>query len=144
MSEFYIIFKAIHIVAVISWMAALLYLPRLFVYHSEQRENIHFRKVIEVQEKNLYYTIGYPAMILTVASGILMLIPNLELFKSGGWLHVKLMFVLLLIVFHFYCGFYRKTLLLGKYKSSRFFRIFNEIPTLLMIGIVIMVVIRPF
>ncbi|RDU71341.1 protoporphyrinogen oxidase HemJ [Helicobacter aurati] len=142
--EFYDVFKAIHIIAVISWMAALLYLPRLFVYHVREKSNQPFKKVVEVQERRLYYGIGYPAMLLTIISGTLMLTADLHLFSTGGWLHAKLTFVALLIIFHFFCGFYRKALLSNNYKSTLFFRVFNEIPTLLMIGIVIMAVVKPF
>ncbi|STQ86344.1 protoporphyrinogen oxidase HemJ [Helicobacter muridarum] len=144
MIEFYGAFKALHIIAVISWMAALLYLPRLFVYHSEQKDNIQFKQVVQIQEKRLYYGIGYPGMLLSIISGILMILSNPHLFASGGWLHAKLTFALLLIIFHFACGFYRRALMLDNYKSARFFRFFNEIPTLLMIGIVIMAVVKPF
>ena len=144
MLEFYDVFRAVHVISIIAWMATLLYLPRLFVYHAEQRDNSAFKEVVEVQEKRLYYGIGHPAMLMAIVSGSLMIIATPELFKSGGWLHVKLSCVVLLIIFHFFCGFYRKSLSRGDYKSAGFFRIFNEIPTVLMIAIVIMAIVKPF
>ncbi|MWV60904.1 protoporphyrinogen oxidase HemJ [Helicobacter saguini] len=144
MAEFYTAFKAFHIISIITWMAALFYLPRLFVYHAQQYENADFTRVAAVQEKKLYYYIGYPAMICSLLSGVLLIASNPYIFKSGGWLHAKLLFVGFLFIFHFACGFYRKRLLLSCYKSEKFFRIFNEIPTLLMIAIVIFAVCKPF
>ncbi|RDU62700.1 protoporphyrinogen oxidase HemJ [Helicobacter didelphidarum] len=140
LTESYNGFKAFHIISVITWMAALFYLPRLFVYHAQQYNNKSFTDIVEIQEKKLYYYIGYPAMIATFISGILLLFIT----PMGAWLHAKLTLVALLFVFHFACGFYRKKLIVSLYKSEIFFRFFNEVPTLLMIGIVIFAVVKPF
>ncbi len=136
--------KVFHVVSIITWMAMLFYLPRLFVYHAQQYDNVAFRKVVAIQEKKLYYFIGYPAMIAVLISGSLITLSIPGIMKSGGWIHAKFTLVLLLIVYHFCCGFYRKKLLHSCYKSERFFRFFNEIPTLLMIAIVYLVIIKPF
>ena len=144
MNDFYLELKAVHIMSIIAWMSCLFYLPRLFIYHVQQYTNIHFKKVVEIQERRLYYYIGYPAMLMSFASGAAIIMSNLEIFKSGGWIHIKLMLVVFMFIFHFLCGFYRKKLLNECYKSEKFFRIFNEIPTLLMIGIVFFAVTKPF
>ena len=143
MAEYYLAFKAFHIISIITWMASLFYLPRLFVYHAQQYDNADFKKVVEIQEQKLYYYIGYPAMVASLVSGVLLILSFDSIFKSG-WFHAKLLFVALLFLFHFTCGFYRKKMLSSRYKSERFFRIFNELPTLLMIAIVILAVTKPF
>lgn len=144
LAEYYLYLKVFHIVSIITWMAMLFYLPRLFVYHAEQYENAGFRSVVELQEKRLYYAIGYPAMIAVLVSGSLITLALPGIMTSGGWIHAKFTLVLLLLVYHFLCGFYRKKLLESCYKSGRFFRIFNEIPTLSMLIIVYLVVLKPF
>lgn len=142
--ECYDYFKVFHIVSIIVWMAVLFYLPRLFVYHAQQYKNIEFKSVVELQEKKLYYNIGYPAMFAVLISGSLIIISNPDIMKTGNWIHVKFSIVLLLLLYHFICGFCRKKLLTSCYKSERFFRIFNEFPTLCVIIIVYLVVIKPF
>ncbi|TLD83346.1 protoporphyrinogen oxidase HemJ [Helicobacter trogontum] len=144
LQDYYDYIKVFHIASVITWMAMLFYLPRLFVYHAEQYNNVAFRNVVELQEKRLYYAIGYPAMIAVLISGSLITLAVPGIMKSGGWIHAKFTLVLLLLVYHFCCGFYRKKLLESCYKSGRFFRIFNEIPTLFMLIIVYLVVLKPF
>lgn len=137
-------FKTLHIVSVIAWMAALFYMPRLFVYHAQQYDNIGFRQVVVVQEQKLYYYIAYPAMIVVLISGSLLVLCQPGIMRSGGWIHAKFTLVMLLLFYHFCCGFYRKKMLQTCYKSERFFRIFNEVPTLLAILIVFLVVVKPF
>ncbi|MDY5950234.1 MAG: protoporphyrinogen oxidase HemJ [Helicobacter sp.] len=144
LAEYYLYIKVFHIVSIITWMAMLFYLPRLFVYHAEQYENAGFRSVVELQEKRLYYVIGYPAMIAVLVSGSLITLALPGIMQSGGWIHAKFTLVLLLLVYHFLCGFYRKKLLVSCCKSGRFFRIFNEIPTLFMVIIVYLVVVKSF
>ena len=130
--------------SVLSWMAMMFYLPRLFVYHAENRENKGFCEVVKIQEFKLYRYIGNPAMMATVASGIAMIALNSSIL-SEGWLHAKLFFLLLLLGYHHECGRYVKMFNNdGCLKSGKFFRYFNEIPTILMIGIVIFVVVKPF
>ncbi len=139
----YLWIKAFHIISVISWMAMLFYLPRLFVYHAENRDNEGFVKVVKIQERKLYYFIGVPAFWASVITGSLLIYLNPSLFKQG-WLHIKLLAVLFLIIYHFSLRYF-----LLKFekdecrKSGRFFRIYNEIPTILMIVIVIMAVVKP-
>jgi len=136
---------AFHVMSFISWMAMLFYQPRLFVYHSENRDNEGFVKVVQRQEYILNKAIGVPAMWATILSGSTMLYLNPGIFQSGGWMHAKLVFVVLLVAYHFSLERLRKKLAENPhYKSGKWFRFYNEVPTLLMIGIVIMVVIKPF
>ena len=136
---------AFHVMSVISWMAMLFYLPRLFIYHVEYTDNgSAFTDVIKIQEEKLWRIIGQPAMIASLLSGLLMIFLNPALFHSGIWLHIKLTAVTLLILYHLSLNHYRKQLAQGSCtKSGKFFRFYNEVPTLLMIVIVIMVVVRP-
>jgi putative membrane protein len=126
-------------------MAALFYLPRLFVYHAEHRNTIGFVDVSKIMQRKLYYFIGVPAFWATLLSGLWLIYLNPTLFQTGGWLHAKLTFAFLLIIFFFYLGVLRKRLHADDCeKSGKFFRIINEIPTVLMIGIVAMVIVKPF
>jgi putative membrane protein len=143
--QYYNWILAFHVMSFISWMAMLFYQPRLYVYHKEHEANgACFTDVIKIQEEKLYSFIGVPAMWATVISGVVMIYLNPELFKSGVWLHVKLTAVVLLIAYHFTLGYFKKRLKEGTCtKSGKFFRAYNEVPTLLMIVIVIMVVVKP-
>jgi len=142
--EYYNWILAFHVMSFISWMAMLFYLPRLYVYHMEFKDNYDYVEVVKIQEKKLYTFIGVPAFWATLISGLSMIFINPDLFKSGIWLHIKLTAVALLIVYHFSLGYFRKKLLKDECtKSGKFFRVYNEIPTILMIVIVIMVVIKP-
>lgn len=132
-----------HVISFISWFAVLFYLPRLFVYHAENRENEGFVKVVKIQERKLFQYIGVPSMWATLLSGAGLI--YLGGWMSAPWLHVKLLFVLLLIGNFYSMNFYRKQLLHDRCtKSGKFFRIYNEVPTLLMLIIVAMVVLKPF
>jgi putative membrane protein len=143
--DYYLWIKAFHVMSVLSWMAMLFYLPRLFVYHAEHKENSGFVEVAKIQEHKLFYYIGHPAMIATVASGLAMMYLNPAMFHSGGWLHAKLTFAVLMIAYHYDCKRHLKALKEDRSeKSGKFFRVYNEIPTLLMIGIVIFVIVKPF
>jgi putative membrane protein len=136
---------AFHVMSFVSWMAMLFYLPRLFIYHREHADIKAFTDIVEIQEYKLFKYIGVPAMWATVLSGATMLYLNSGIFSSGGWMHVKLFFVALLIAYHFSLEYLRKKLIEDPhYKTGKWFRIYNEVPTLLMIGIVIMVVVKPF
>ena len=139
----YLLFKSLHLIAVISWMAGLLYLPRIFVYHSEA-EHESQKKIFKVMERKLYNYIMMPAMILSWIFG-LALIGSIGFDQlSNKWLILKLSFVVILTAYHFFLG-----RCLNKFKadenkySSKFFRIFNEIPTILLILIVFTVVFKP-
>jgi len=136
---------AFHVMSFVSWMAMLFYLPRLFIYHRENADTKAFTDIVEVQEYKLFKYIGVPAMWATILSGATMLYLNSDIFSSGGWMHVKLFFVAFLIAYHISLGKIRVIMIDNPhYKSSKWFRVYNEVPTLLMIVIVIMVVVKPF
>jgi putative membrane protein len=136
---------AFHVMSFVSWMAMLFYLPRLFIYHRENADTKAFTDIVEIQEYKLFKYIGVPAMWATVLSGATMLYLNSGIFQSGGWMHAKLLFVAFLIGYHIALGKIRTIMETNPhFKSSKWLRVFNEAPTLLMIGIVIMVVVKPF
>jgi putative membrane protein len=136
---------AFHVMSFTSWMAMLFYLPRLFIYHREHADNVAFGEVVKIQEYKLYTYIGVPAMWATIISGGAMLYLNPGIFQSGGWMHSKLLFLVFLIAYSFSLNSIRKKLIDNpEYKSGKYFRFYNEVPTLLMIVIVIMVIVKPF
>jgi len=140
----YLLFKSLHLIAVISWMAGLLYLPRIFVYHLENFEKKQTAEVFEIMEKRLFNYIMRPAMVLSWLLGIvLILIIGFETF-SLLWLQIKFILVLLLTIYNEYLGKCVKLLKLGENKkTSRFYRIINEIPTIMLIFIVFVVIFKP-
>ncbi len=141
----YLWLKAFHVISVIAWMAVLFYLPRLFVYHAENKDNKEFVKVVKVMEYKLHKFIGIPSFWATVLSGLALIALNPEIFKTGGWIHVKLTAAVLLIGYYIHLAVIRRKLENDQCeKSGKFFRMYNEIPTILMIIIVIMVIVRPF
>jgi len=140
----YFFFKSLHLIAVISWMAGLLYLPRIFVYHVENYEKTEATEIFKIMEKKLYFYIMFPAMILSWVFGLILI--SLIDFSSLAflWLQLKLILVLLLSFYHFYLGSCLKDLSIDKNtKSSNFFRIINEIPTILLIIIIFIVIYKP-
>ncbi|BCD67334.1 protoporphyrinogen oxidase HemJ [Nitratiruptor sp. YY09-18] len=142
--EYYLWIKAFHVISIISWMAMLFYLPRLFVYHAEHQNNAGFVEIVKIQEHKLYYFIGVPAFWASILSGGAMIALNPSLFQSGIWLHIKLTAALLLIIYHFSLRYFLKQFANDQCtKSGKFFRFYNEVPTLLMIIIVIMAVVKP-
>ncbi len=142
--EYYNWILAFHVMSFMSWMAMLFYQPRLYVYHREHADNEGFVEVVKIQENKLYNFIGVPAMWATIFSGTAMIALNPALFQSGMWLHIKLTAALLLVAYHFSLGWFKKRLHDGSCtKSGKFFRAYNEVPTILMIVIVIMVVVKP-
>ena len=140
----YLLFKSLHLIAVVSWMAGLLYLPRIFVYHVENNEKKQTTEIFEIMEKRLYFYVMRPAMVLSWFLGIiLILIIGIETF-SFLWLQIKLGLVVLLTIYHEYLGKCMKSLKSRKNKkSSKFYRIINEIPTVLLIFIVFIVIFKP-
>ena len=140
----YLLFKSLHLIAVISWMAGLLYLPRIFVYHVENFEKKQTTEVFEIMEKRLFYYIMRPAMVLSWLLGmILILIIGIDAF-SLLWLQIKLILVFSLSIYNEYLGQCVKLLKLGENKkSAKFYRIINEIPTVLLIFIVFIVIFKP-
>lgn len=135
--------KVLHVLAVISWMAGLLYLPRLFVYHSEQSTKIDLCNVFRVMEYRLLRYIMNPAMIVAWCSGLWL--AWYGGFFASGWFHAKLALVIVMSGVHGFLAVERKALADGRSKrGSRFFRVVNEVPTVLMIFIVIAVIVKPF
>lgn len=132
-----------HVISFISWFAVLFYLPRLFVYHAENIENSGFVEVVKIQEMKLFKYIGVPSMWATVLSGLTL--AYLYGFAGNGWIHAKITLVVLLMAYFFSMNKYRKEFLEDRcQKSGKFFRMYNEIPTILMLLIVAMVVFKPF
>ena len=139
----YLLFKSVHLIAVISWMAGLLYLPRIFVYHSENNNEI-ISSVFKTMERKLFYYIMTPAMAVSWLFGLL-LIHEIGFDQLANlWLQLKLTFVILLTVYHFYLGLLLNHFKLDQNKkTSKFYRYINEIPTLMLILIVFIVVFKP-
>lgn len=139
----YLLIKSLHVIAVMAWMAGMLYLPRLFVYHAEAVDEA-VKKTLTVMERRLLRFIINPAMVASWGFGITMLVMNPSLMQSG-WVHVKLLLVLLMSAAHGYFAGARKKFERGQNtRSPKFWRVMNEMPTLLLIGIVILAVMKPF
>tara|TARA_B110000881_G_C18300044_1_gene376563 strand:+ start:198 stop:632 length:435 start_codon:yes stop_codon:yes gene_type:complete len=140
----YLLFKALHLIAVISWMAGLLYLPRIFVYHSKSVNNKATNETFKVMERKLFNYIMMPSMILTWLFGIL-LITNIGFsIFSELWTQIKGALVFFLTYYHFYLGTCVRTFAADQNnKSSKFYKIINEVPTVLLIFIVFFVVFKP-
>ena len=143
----YLLFKSIHLIAVISWMAGLLYLPRIFVYHSEAIDNNKSEDLMstfKVMERRLFVYIMNPAMIVSWIFGVLLIhVIGIET-TSSLWLQLKLFFVLILTIYHFFLfQCLRNFAENSNSYTSKFYRIINEIPTLLLIGIILVVVFKP-
>ncbi|MDE1149018.1 MAG: protoporphyrinogen oxidase HemJ [Azospirillaceae bacterium] len=141
----YLWIKAVHVIAVISWMSGLLYLPRLFVYHCDAPKGSAQSETFKVMERRLLRVIMNPAMILAWACGITMISLDPGLLKGAGWLHAKLTLVVLMTVAHMAMARWRRAFAEDRNThGARFFRIANEVPALMMILIVILVITRPF
>ncbi|MSO69928.1 MAG: protoporphyrinogen oxidase HemJ [Alphaproteobacteria bacterium] len=141
----YLWLKALHIIAVIAWMAGMLYLPRLFVYHVHAAKGLELSERLKVMERRLMRAIMNPAMIASVALGVALLFVSDLVDWSAGWIYAKLAFVAALGGLHGLLSRHRREFAEDRNtKSTRYFRILNEAPTVLMIGIVIFVVVRPF
>ena len=136
--------KAIHVISIIAWMAGLLYLPRLFVYHCDVAAGSEASETFKVMERRLLRAIMNPAMIAAWIFGIALLVLNPGWFEMG-WIHAKLAFVVGLTGVHMMMARWRRAFAEDRnQRPQRFFRIMNEVPTLLMIGVVIFVVVKPF
>ena len=139
----YLLFKSLHLISVISWMAGLLYLPRIFVYHSEAKHENQV-EIFKVMERKLYNYIMMPAMILTWIFGLLLINSVGYTIFSELWMQIKSVSILVLTHYHFYLGKNLRLFASNKNNnSSRFFRIINEVPTILLIIIVFVVVFKP-
>ena len=142
--NFYLLFKSLHLISVISWMAGLLYLPRIFVYHAENSSEKKTSEIFKTMERKLFYYIMTPAMILSWIFGVILI--HIIGFQEIGqtWMILKMIFVIILTLYHFYLG-----KILAQFKidqnvhSHKFYRLINEIPTLLLILIVFVVVFKP-
>ena len=140
----YLLFKSLHLIAVISWMAGLLYLPRIFVYHSQNKTEIKISEVFKVMERKLFYFIMTPAMVLSWIFGLL-LIHSIGFDQlTQTWMLLKLLFVILLTIYHFYLGRALHQFKMDSNKNShKFYRFINEIPTTLLILIIFVVIFKP-
>ncbi len=141
--ENYLFFKAFHIISIISWMAGLLYLPRIFVYHTKVKYKSESDKLFKIMEKKLLKLIMLPALISSLLTGIILI--YIIGMKDNTWLHIKLLFVICLIYIHHLMAKYAKNFSINQNKhSEKFFRIFNEIPAIMMAIIVFLVIYQNF
>ncbi len=140
----YLLFKSIHLIVVISWMVGLLYLPRIFVYHAENIKNVNSSNIFKIMERRLFYYIMTPAMILSWIFGLLLVHTLGFSVFNELWMQIKIILVILLTIYHLYLG----TCVIRFFNdennnSPKFYRIINEIPTILLIIIVFIVVFKP-
>ncbi|MFI4962963.1 MAG: CopD family protein [Legionellales bacterium] len=139
-----LLIKAFHIIAVVAWFAGLFYLPRLFVYHSQTQDALGLER-FKIMERRLYYGITWPAGLATSLLGLWLLWYNPSYYLNAGWMIAKLRLVVLLWIFHLACGHYLKAFAKDRNKrSTLFFRIFNEVPTVLLVGIILLIELKPF
>lgn len=136
--------KAFHIIAVVTWFAAIFYLPRLFVYHASCEDDASNER-FKIMERKLYRGIMWPSMVATIALGIWLLSYGWSYYLAAGWMHAKLTLIVLLVVYHLYCGHIIKQFKEDKNQRSHvFYRYFNEIPVFILVPVVILVVVKPF
>lgn len=136
--------KALHIISMVAWFAGLFYLPRLFVYHADAQDKISIER-FKIMERRLYYGITWPAAILTTILGLLLITYNPDYYLKTAWMHAKLMLVVLVWGYHLGCGHFLRQFAMDKNKRrARFYRVYNEVPTVLLIVIVLLVVVKPF
>lgn len=142
----YLWFKAAHVIAMMAWMAGMLYLPRLFVYHANAPRGGELSETLKIMERRLLRAIINPAMLATFLFGGLMLWGNWEgIMLGSGWMHAKLLLVLLMTGVHGFLASCRKKFEHDENtRSSTFYRVLNEIPTALMVAIVLLVIVKPF
>ncbi len=135
--------KAFHIIAMVAWFSGIFYLPRLFVYHADASDPISIER-FKIMERRLYYGITWPAALLTTVLGILLVFYNPHYYLTAPWFHAKFSLVVLLWAYHLTCGHFLKQFAQDKNRrKALFYRVFNELPLLLLIGIVVLVVVRP-
>lgn len=145
LNTYYDYIKALHVISIIAWMAGMLYLPRLFVYHCGASAGSELSETLKIMERRLLKIIINPAMIAAWIFGILMIAARSDILMSQGWIHVKLLLVILMSAVHGVLSKYVKVFAADKNeKSDKYYRILNEVPTILMIFIVILVVAKPF
>lgn len=146
MADYYFLFKALHILSFVAWMAGMLYLPRLYVYHAGVAPGSEASEMLKVMERRLLRLIINPAMIATFVFGILLIIiTEAGAPGHGYWFHVKALLLVLMATFHGFCARWRKDFERdANERSAKFYRIANEIPTVLLVGIVFLAVFKPF
>ena len=139
----YLLFKSLHLIAVISWMAGLLYLPRIFVYHSEAAYDSQ-KDIFKIMERKLYNYIMMPAMLLSWIFGVLLLHSLGFSVFSELWMQIKTVLIIILTYYHFSLGKYLNDFAIdNNQKTPKFFRIYNEIPTLILIVVIFVVIFKP-
>jgi len=142
--DWYSAAKVLHLISMVAWFAGLFYLPRLFVYHVDAKTD-ETRETFIVMESRLYNFIMTPAMILTWFAGLSMIFINSDIMAGQGWLHAKMLFVFALTGFHHSLKRFKLSLAEGACKrSAKFFRMYNEIPTLVLVVVIALAVFRPF
>jgi len=142
--NYYLLFKSLHLIVVISWMAGLLYLPRIFVYHVENMDNEKTSRIFKTMEKRLMLYIMNPAMTLSWLFGILLISSHGTEIYSSLWVQLKLSLVIILTIYHYILGGYLKKFEKNEnIKTAKFFRIINEIPTVLLILIIFIIIYKP-
>lgn len=143
--QMYLWLKALHIIFVVCWMAGMLYLPRLFVYHTKVAKSSEASEMFKVMERKLMRGIMLPCMILTFVLGLWLAVHTDAFGPGNGWMHAKLLLVLVMAGLHGMMSKYRKAFERDEnVKSERFFRIFNEVPAVIMVIIILFVVLKPF
>ena len=136
--------KAFHLISMVAWFAGLFYIFRLFVYHAKFKENKELCDAYSLMERKLLYIIMHPAMLATIVFGVLLILQNPGFMKMG-WLHTKLLLVVFLIGYQIFAGITRRRFAAGNFfLSEKACRMINEIPTLILIGVVILAVVKPF
>jgi protoporphyrinogen IX oxidase len=141
--NYYLFFKALHLISIVSWMAGLLYLPRIFVYHCEADHESQ-KNIFIIMERKLYNYIMMPAMTLSWLFGILLVHSLGFVIFSELWMQIKIISVIILTYYHFTLGKYLRDLAIGNnQKTSKFFRIYNEIPTIILIVVIFVVIFKP-
>jgi len=136
--------KAFHVIFMVTWFSGLFYLPRLFVYHAMATDLTSIER-FKLMERKLYYGIMAPGSVLTIFFGLLLIHFNPPFYMKAPWFHIKLSLVLLLIAYHLYLGKLRTVFKQDQNRHSHlFYRILNEVPVIFLVGIVVMVIVRPF
>lgn len=142
-ADLYLFVKAMHVISFTAWMAGMFYLPRLFIYHVKAAKGSELSETLKVMERRLLRIIINPAMILTFLFGLWLVVMTEA--WTGGWFHAKVTLVILLTVFHGCCARWRKQFERDENtRSEKFYRIANEVPTVLLVGIVLLAVVKPF
>ncbi len=142
---YYLGLLSAHVIFIITWFAALFYLPRLFVYHRANANNEDVKNVLNLMARKLFYYIMTPSMVLVWFLGVNLVLEQPEAYRDAGWLHTKVFLVFILSLYHISLGYYRKRLQIDKCeRSEKFFRIYNEVPSVILIVVICLVFFKPF